>query len=197
MRGPTKKQTCHVAVDWCLQSFIVQLTDMIQHLMFIPIIKIVIWKEINVNHTSSLYIYKKMICASAVYINLARIKVIFFVFGTWWRGRLIWRRRFFMAVWSSEKSKGALLQSDAWSALSTSSGPDRLFSHSHSSLGGKIRHTVKTHIHTEKQYWHIRPCWSSHYRLCHSVLRLHDDRVSRRKWAVKEPHQLLICRVKP
>lgn len=117
------------------------------------------------------------------------------MFSTWCRGRLIWRSRLLMAIWSSEKSKGAL-QSAAWSALSTSSGPDRVFSHSHSSLGEKIWHSVETHIHTEKCYWHMCLCWGAHYRLCHSTLPLHDGRISRRKWAVKEPHQILICRVK-
>lgn len=127
-----------------------------------------------------------------MYIDLLKVT---FLFRTWCRGRLIWRSRFLMAVWSSQKSKGAL-QSPAWPALSTSSGPDRVFSHSHSSLGGKIWHSVKTHTHMEKRYWHIRLCWGAHYTLCHSALPLYDGGVSRRKWAVKEPHQLLICRAK-
>lgn len=141
--------------------------------------------------------YKIIICAPVVYIDLLiyQNKGHLFMFSTWCRGRLIWCSRLLMAVWSSQKSEGAL-QSAAWSALSTSSGPDRVFNHSHSSLGGKIWHSVKTHRHMEKRYWHICLCWGAHCRLCHSTLPLHDGRVSKRKWAVKGPHQFTICRVK-
>ncbi len=91
--------------------------------------------------------------------------------STFGRGRLIWCSRPLMAVWSSEKRR----QSEAWSAVSTSTGPDSDCSHSHSSLGEKRQRLVN--IHTALYYsfqksprqsgfqrlvgWHVRSDFES------------------------------------